>query len=106
MAIEEVDSAPTVDSFQPLAEHQAQTPSTFFGGPPVLYLHAPKAKILVSKSQFEETPVLKRLLASQSADGTEESDEVAIYNVDVWVSSRSVPFSTNPKAFLPLTGSI
>lgn len=91
MALEEVNDAPTVESFKPLSEHQQQTPSTFFGGPPVLYLHSPKATVLLSKSQLNETPVLKRLIDEASHNELHEGDqdaEYAIRNVDIWVSSR------------------
>jgi nucleotide-sensitive chloride channel 1A len=90
MALNEVDVAPTVDSFRPLSEHEEQTPNTFFGGPPVLYFHSSNATVIVSKSQVEETPVLKRLRPEESTDeqSGEPYDDVAIENVNVWVSSR------------------
>jgi nucleotide-sensitive chloride channel 1A len=85
MAIESVDAAPTQESFKALTEHQAQTPDTFFGGLPVLYLHCPKSRVLVSKSQLEANPLLKRL---QTTETTEDSEEIVIADVDVWVSSQ------------------
>jgi nucleotide-sensitive chloride channel 1A len=90
MALEEIDVAPTIESYKPLSEHEEQTPPTFFGGPPVLYLYSPKATVVVSKSQLEETPVLKRLRSAESTDELdgEANVDIAIDNVDIWVSSR------------------
>ena len=91
MAIEPVEVAPKVEDFTSLSEHQEETPNVFFGSRPVLYLYSVKAKLLVSRSQFDETPVLKKLIgAAAEPEAQDGSDEVMLSNIDIWVSSQSV----------------
>jgi hypothetical protein len=85
--METIETAPTVDSFTRLEEHQQQTPYSFFGGPAILHLHCSDAKVLVSRQSLGEHALLQSLLPSQ--DSPQDSDEeVVISNVQVWVSSR------------------
>jgi nucleotide-sensitive chloride channel 1A len=93
MGVEVVNEAPVLESFTSLAEHQEQTPSTFFGGRPVLHFHTSNASLLVPKEQLEEHVELRDLVSSDTtAETTEangiESDEAMISNLDVWVTSQ------------------
>ncbi|KAF2663785.1 hypothetical protein BT63DRAFT_483958 [Microthyrium microscopicum] len=102
MAIEAVGTAPTKESFKPLTEHQAQTPETFFGGQPILYLHCPKSRVLVSKSQLEENPLLKDLQVTASSE-VEGSDEIIIPDVDIWVSSQNLTLFAPQKSGISIS---
>jgi chloride channel, nucleotide-sensitive, 1A len=83
MTVETVNEAPQIEAFTPLSEHQSQTPDTFFGGQPVLYLLSPGAGLIVSKSQFEENSALRGFESNGSSE-----DEILIPDVDIWVSSK------------------
>jgi chloride channel, nucleotide-sensitive, 1A len=88
--MEAVDTAPAADSFTSLHEHQQETPHTFFGGPAILHLHCPDAKVLISRSSLGEYTLLQSLLpAAQPPPG--DGEEVVIPDVQIWVSSKSVP---------------
>lgn len=77
--------APAIDSFTPLSEHQAATPSTFFGTKPILHFHATSARISVPRSQISSLPIFTDAGAQSSA----ESDYL-VYVVDAFVSSEYV----------------
>jgi nucleotide-sensitive chloride channel 1A len=90
MAVEVVSEAPNANSFTPLLEHQSQTPNTFFGGQPVLYFHSSGARIIVSRSQFDENSILHELQSPADIDSSNggPQDEILISEIDIWVSSR------------------
>lgn len=84
--MEAVHAAPDLADFNILSEHQEQTPSSFFGGKPVLHLSARAATLKVSSDVFAARPELNQLTrgnATAPRDG-----QVFIENVDVWVTSR------------------
>ncbi|KAF2090886.1 hypothetical protein K490DRAFT_11615, partial [Saccharata proteae CBS 121410] len=100
MALETLTTAPDSASFTPLAEHQSQTPGSFFGGKPVLHLHSPNATLVVSQAALQDQTVFPDLRATTSTSGTatngdSESDtQLEIPGIDVWVtSSRLMLFS-------------
>jgi nucleotide-sensitive chloride channel 1A len=94
MAMEITSEIPTVESFIPLSEHQSQTPGTFFGGRPVLHYHSLGAKLLISKSQYDQFAALHELKNANGQNGSSEqqngasSGDVTITGVDAWVTSR------------------
>lgn len=49
ISIHTLDALPTASDFTPLTEHQAQTPSSFFGAPPVLHYTLGECDLLVSR---------------------------------------------------------
>ena len=84
---------PQESSFTPLPEHQAQTPQSFYSGPPVLYHRSQHARLLVSKTDAQSNPAISKLLdsttASHPADDDGEADaQFNISDVDVWVTSE------------------
>ena len=88
MALEAINTSPSVDEFTLLSEHQAQTPGTFFGGKTVLHLRSPGASVKISREDIESHPAL---LALRDPDNTTEEEELlVIKGVDIWVTSRSV----------------
>lgn len=108
MELDVVSIPPRVEDFTPLVLHQDQTPSSFFGGRPVLHLHSPDAKLRISKQELESEAKLARLAldgesnrpngTASSADSTGE-EQVTIENIDVWVTSSyafTSPDSGNP----------
>ena len=91
MALEPIQTPPSLDDFTLLSSHQEQTPGTFFGGKPVLHLHSPGATVKISKQDLEAQSSLAALLpsgATSPIDNTE--DPVRISGVGVWVTSRQL----------------
>jgi nucleotide-sensitive chloride channel 1A len=65
---------PSPDEFTPLAEHQSQTPSTFFGAKPVLYASFTKADVLISKQDVLNWPAWTEVVGkTESGIDAEES---------------------------------
>jgi chloride channel, nucleotide-sensitive, 1A len=85
--MEILSQRPSIESFVPLSEHQAQTPTSFFLGPPVLHLFSPSTTVIVSKAQLEEHTALRSLTNATPSDGSDATD-VAIQHVDLFVNSR------------------
>ncbi|KHJ30360.1 putative benzoylformate decarboxylase protein [Erysiphe necator] len=57
MTITKINSAPALDDFTPLAEHQSKTPATFYKGKPVLYFHDTQAKAIITKNHLTKLPL-------------------------------------------------
>lgn len=83
-----IHTPPKVDDFTPLSEHQERTPTTFFGGKPVLHYHAASAKVLVPKSQRRSLPIFRTADATTSGDNDDE--EIVQQIVDVFVNSSTL----------------
>ena len=66
-----IHSAPPLDSFTPLADHQSQTPEVFYGAKPVLHYHAVGARALISRDQLSKLPIF-----SQRPDVSSEVEAV------------------------------
>ncbi|KGO65791.1 hypothetical protein PEX1_083800 [Penicillium expansum] len=103
--MEAIHSSPEASSFVPLAEHQSRTPSSFYSGPPVLYHHSQRCKIVILERELLATPALNALrgqdavnnsTASQDQQDSDEK-EVAISGVDTWVTSDKL-FLFSPAA--------
>jgi nucleotide-sensitive chloride channel 1A len=84
--MEALSVRPDESSFVPITEHQAQTPASFFSGPPVLHLLLKNSTVIISKAQIEEHAALRGL---QPETTTGDSD-VPIPEVDIYVSSQCV----------------
>lgn len=89
-----IHEAPNLEAFTSLAEHQSQTPASFFGAKPVLHYHSAGARALAPRDQISKLPVF-----SQRTDGPVESvtDEdaqgaVEVEVVDAFISSEYVRF--------------
>lgn len=89
-----IHSAPALDSFTPLADHQSQTPEVFYGAKPVLHYHAVGARALASRDQLSKIPMFSQTpgqVASDSADDVqpEGPDGRMIEGVtDAYISSE------------------
>jgi hypothetical protein len=91
--MEIIRSPPEASSFVPLAEHQSRTPSSFYSGPPVLYHHSQRCKIVILERELLATPALNALRGQDAANSggasqDDEDKEVAISGVDTWVTSE------------------
>jgi chloride channel, nucleotide-sensitive, 1A len=84
-----IHAAPPLDSFTALADHQAQTPTSFYGAKPVLYYHATGIRALAARSQLSKLPIFAAVVEGQ-ADGTEEAEARAnsVEVVEAFVSSE------------------
>ncbi|KAJ5104434.1 hypothetical protein NUU61_001781 [Penicillium alfredii] len=96
--MEVLSTAPEESSFVPLAEHQSRTPSSFHTGPPVLYYHSQRCKVVILERDLVATHALNALRgeaalangangASSGEAQDEDEKEVAIEAVDTWVTS-------------------
>lgn len=91
-----IRTAPALDSYTTLADHQSQTPTSFFGAKPVLHFHTTSARALIPKDQASRLPIFGS--SDGAAQDTESSnnesgDEAATGGleeeiVDVFVSSE------------------
>ena len=57
MPLTAIDSPPELDSFTSLADHQSQTPTTFYGAKPVLYFHSTNAFAVIPLDQANCMPL-------------------------------------------------
>lgn len=96
MALEVIRTAPQLDAYIPLSEHQAQTPGTFFGGKAVLYYHNSNATLSIDSQQLEASPAFSALCKDNdasagavngSANGA-SSQQSTIVGLDIWVTSE------------------
>ena len=94
-----IHSAPALDSFTTLADHQSQTPTSFYGAKPVLHYHGIGVRALISQDQVSKLPIFTsssdQQSASTSVEAGEGSPEAAskIEIVDAFVSSEYVILS-------------
>lgn len=80
-----IHAAPTLDSYTPLADHQAQTPTSFFGPKPVLHYHATSTRALAARSHRSKLPIFSAV----PADGGEvEAQANSVEAVEAFVSSE------------------
>ncbi|RAL62802.1 hypothetical protein DID88_004644 [Monilinia fructigena] len=88
MPLSIIHSAPALDSFTPLVEHQTQTPSTFYDARPVLHFHAKSARAVAYGDYIKELPFF--------ADGpTQNSEAAAVETVDAYISTENVTIFNN-----------
>ncbi|KAJ5146219.1 uncharacterized protein N7515_000783 [Penicillium bovifimosum] len=92
--MEVLSNSPEASSFVPLAEHQSRTPSSFYSGPPVLYHHSQRCKIVILERELLANLALNALrgdnaVNSATSEGQPDDEkEVAIADVDTWVTSE------------------
>lgn len=85
---------PNLADYTPLAEHQSQTPASFYGGKPILHLHAEGAKAWIPASQAASLPgVFPRDDAAAPTEPEakalgEDAEETREQRVDVYVTSE------------------
>lgn len=82
-----IHAAPALDTFTSLADHQSQTPTTFYNAKAVLHFHGTAVRALASFDQISKLPVF-----AQENNGTSGSVEGERGNkvelVDVYVNSE------------------
>jgi nucleotide-sensitive chloride channel 1A len=82
MAIRHLDTAPKIEDFTPLQEHQEQTPTTFFGAKPVLYARISGLTISARPAQLQQDAAFFRFNIET------EGEDVLIKDVEIWVNSE------------------
>ncbi|KAI5289780.1 hypothetical protein KEM54_003233 [Ascosphaera aggregata] len=90
-AIEVLHAPPPSSSLISLAQHQAQTPASFYDGPAVLYHHATGCQLVALKRDLKLLSLLKAVAAGDGSANAEEKQgnkEEILDGVDVWVTSR------------------
>ena len=100
MPLTTIRSPPALDSFTSLADHQSQTPTSFFGAKPILHRHIVDARVLISGDQASSLSIFPAAGASAhdgvaSAVPSDPAVEIAreaqpptVAVVDVFVSSE------------------
>ena len=86
MALRIITTPPAVDEFIPLSEYNATTPQSF-DAKGVLHQLARATTIKVPTTDYEQNSELKQL-AGQTATAADQTGDIHIPNIDVWVSSR------------------
>lgn len=81
-----IHDAPALDSYTPLAEHQSQTPTSFYSAKPVLHFHVTGAKALAPRDQLSELPIY--IVENGSVQIDSSTSDNAIQAVDIYVSSE------------------
>jgi chloride channel, nucleotide-sensitive, 1A len=107
--MEVISEAPQLNTFVPLLEHQTATPASFYSGPPVLHYHSQRCKIILRSSDMARSAAVQRLgqggekLIATNGNSSNRENELAppaeeetsaqriISDIDVWVTSESVP---------------
>jgi len=96
-----IHAAPALNSFTTLADHQSQTPMSFYGAKPVLHYHGSGIRALISQDQLSKLPIF-----TASSDGPQPTSTVIedpgetsgaalkAENVDAFVSSEYVAISS------------
>lgn len=77
MPLVTINTAPALDAFVPLEEHEAQTPSSFYGSKPILHHHSTGGRAVARKEALGSLPIFK-------------PDSSEVQNVDIFVSSESL----------------
>ncbi|TVY62699.1 hypothetical protein LSUE1_G008252 [Lachnellula suecica] len=85
-----IHAAPPLDSFTPLADHQAQTPTSFFGAKPVLHYHAAATRALAARSQLSKLPIFAPVAEGQVDE--EEAGANSVEVVEAFVNSENLTF--------------
>lgn len=96
--MELLHEAPSASAFISLSEHQSQTPSSFYSGPPILYHHAASTSLIIRSSDLLFSPALSKIgdpipagsVSQQDGEGSENDPDLEIEEVDVWVTSECV----------------
>ncbi len=89
-----IRSAPSLDSFTSLEDHQSQTPTSFYGAKPVLHHHIFGASVLVASDQKSKLPIFDSATADvHEVVATIDNPSLVDVSVDVYVSSEQVPFT-------------
>ncbi|KAG7289171.1 hypothetical protein NEMBOFW57_005534 [Staphylotrichum longicolle] len=95
MSLQTVRSPFAPSDYTPLAEHQEQTPDSFYDAKPVLHYHATGAKAWIPKSQRGKLPFFPADLASaptapESSALNDQTEETVEQTVDLFVNSRNL----------------
>lgn len=93
-----IRTPPALDSFTSLADHQSQTPTSFFGAKPVLHFHTTAARARIPSDQISKLPIFGPADGEAQDEAGNNGDEAAdegfqMETVDVFVSSEYVSSS-------------
>ena len=91
-----IHAPPALDSFTSLADHQSQTPASFYGAKPVLHYHGVGVSVLIAEDHALKLPIFAVAdgqQASANVDSAADSSEPAANitaSVDAFVISEYV----------------
>jgi chloride channel, nucleotide-sensitive, 1A len=66
-----IHSAPALDSFTTLADHQSQTPTSFYGAKPVLHYHGTDVRVLIAQDHLSKLPIFTNPEGAHTGTNTE-----------------------------------
>jgi len=83
-----IRTAPELDTFTSLADHQSQTPATFYNARPVLHYQATGIRALASPDQLSHLPIFSEQtnIPSETIEG--EGLSAVVELVDAYISSE------------------
>jgi nucleotide-sensitive chloride channel 1A len=87
-----IHEAPDLDAFTSLADHQSQTPSTFYNSKPVLHYHAANANALSSKEHVSKLPIFTQ--QQPVAAGDAARDNAVVDTMEIFVTSEYASVSS------------
>lgn len=65
---------PALDSFTPLAEHQSQTPASFYSAKPVLHYHAVGLEAVAPSNAASKLPIFpQEATSTESGEGVNDT---------------------------------
>jgi nucleotide-sensitive chloride channel 1A len=92
-----IHSAPALDSFTALADHQSQTPTSFYGAKPVLHYHGVGVCVLIAQDHLSKLPIFATPEGVQTGVNVEPPTEIVpgpapkvTESVDAFVTSEYV----------------
>src|SRR4051812_45288624 len=82
-----IHSAPSLDTFTTLADHESQTPAVFFNAKPVLHYHSTSVRASARRSQLSKLPIFAQAMDDQT---DEAAGDGLVQPVEIFVSSEYV----------------
>ena len=93
--MEVLHEAPVTSHFRPLVEFEAQTPSSFYSGPPVLHYRASNTRLLALAAELLPTAFSKLADLPSQHQPTQNGDHhphgdgaMIVPGIDVWATSE------------------
>lgn len=83
-----IHSPPALDSFTPLAEHQAQTPTSFFGAKPVLHYHTVGLRAVAPSDNVSKLPIFPQEAGTTDPESQENNGATVTEVVEAFISSE------------------
>jgi nucleotide-sensitive chloride channel 1A len=92
MPLTTIHTEPSLDSFTPLTEHQAQTPASFYGAKPILHYHCTGAHAIIPAAHRNDLPIFSSESTTSAANGSAGANgdvpATVVERVNIFVTSE------------------